>query len=515
MRRIVRIVCLNHIENERTSVTSRTAIGATWMVAWRMVTRGLGLISTLILARLLVPADFGLVAFATSFAAAIDSLSELGLQAALVRKPDNDRSLYDTAFTMQAIRGLVTGAILAMGAWVSSTWLGDERLMPMLMVLAAVAAVAGFDNIAVVKFQRELRFDLEFRLLFVPRVLQFVIATGAAFTLRSYWALIIGVVVGRLSRLVMTYWVQPHRPRLTLSRWRELAGFSFWSWASSMAYMIWNRCDAFVLGPVLGMGQLGIFMLSMEIGLLPTSELVDPAARALYAGVAAAQNRGTDPITLALPLMAMLLMLVVPIGLGISATSGYVVAALLGPTWAIGRPVIAMFALLSMITPVTFVAATVLNAAGHVRQNFVAVAGSAALRVFAVCAVSSYRRLDWAALTICGVVAMEGLIFLVQLSRRGRLRWGEVLPSVCRTASSCAAMAGFLWATGLGWQEVEMPSLAALPIGGAIGLGCILGSISLQVVFWICVGRPRGPEATLIGIASDFATKVQLRVRLT
>ena len=88
------------------SVASRTVIGATWMIAWRMATRSLGLISTLVLARLLVPSDFGLVAIATTFAAAIDSLSELGLQAALVRQPDDDPSLYDTAFTMQAIRGL-------------------------------------------------------------------------------------------------------------------------------------------------------------------------------------------------------------------------------------------------------------------------------------------------------------------------------------------------------------------------------------------------------------------------
>ncbi|MDQ2763908.1 MAG: oligosaccharide flippase family protein, partial [Pseudomonadota bacterium] len=208
---------------EANSVTSRTAIGASWMIAWRFVTRGLGFVSTLILARLLVPADFGIVAVASAFAAGIDALSELGLQAALVRQADDDQTLYDTAFTLQAIRGLITGMILAAGAWSAGNLFRDPRLTPVLFVLAGVAAIGGLDNIAVVRFQRELRFDMEFRLLFVPRVLQFTTATIAAFTLRSYWALIIGIIVGRLSRTSVTYLIQPHRPRLSLSRWRDLA----------------------------------------------------------------------------------------------------------------------------------------------------------------------------------------------------------------------------------------------------------------------------------------------------
>ena len=496
-------------------MTSRTAVGVTWMIAWRIVTRGLGLISTLILARLLVPADFGLVAFAASFAAAVDSLSELGLQAALVRQSDNDASLYDTAFTMQAIRGLVTGAVVALIAWGASALLGDPRLLPILLVLAAVAAAAGLENIAVVRFQRELRFDMEFRLLFVPRVLQFIMATGAAVLLRSYWAMVIGIVAGRIVRLIMTYLIQPHRPRLTLARWRDLAGFSFWSWVSSLAYMIWNRCDAFVLGPALGMGQLGIFMLSMEIGLLPTSELVDPAARALYAGVAAAQHRGTDPVGLALPLMAALMMLVVPVGLGISATSGYLVAGLLGPTWLVGAPVIAIFAMLTVITPIPFICATVLNAAGHVRDSFWAVAGAALVRVGAVFAVAGYHRLDLAAMAICVVVVVEAVLFVVQLRRHGQLDWREIVPGVFRTSAACGVVAALLWLSGLGWQRVDMSSVEALLIGGSIGLACIIACIGLQMAFWALAGRPRGPEATLSGIALDFAVRMQQRAGVT
>ena len=51
------------------SLTRKTVIGTAWLLLWRVVTRSLGLVSTLVLARLLVPADFGLVAMATTFSA--------------------------------------------------------------------------------------------------------------------------------------------------------------------------------------------------------------------------------------------------------------------------------------------------------------------------------------------------------------------------------------------------------------------------------------------------------------
>ena len=60
------------------------------------------MISTLILARVLVPSDFGIVAMATTFSDIIDSLSQIGVQDALVRRADNNRDLFDTAFTLQA-----------------------------------------------------------------------------------------------------------------------------------------------------------------------------------------------------------------------------------------------------------------------------------------------------------------------------------------------------------------------------------------------------------------------------
>src|SRR6185312_14304732 len=88
------------------SVLARTIRGAGWVIAWRLGVRALGLISTLILVRLLAPADFGLLALAASFAQTVDGMMTLGTEEAVIRQPAPDRNVYDTAWTMNVIRGL-------------------------------------------------------------------------------------------------------------------------------------------------------------------------------------------------------------------------------------------------------------------------------------------------------------------------------------------------------------------------------------------------------------------------
>ena len=76
------------------SITRRLIAGTGWAMGWRMLSRSLGFVSMLILARVLVPADFGIVAVATSISASIDALSQLGVRDALVRLPDERTEYY-------------------------------------------------------------------------------------------------------------------------------------------------------------------------------------------------------------------------------------------------------------------------------------------------------------------------------------------------------------------------------------------------------------------------------------
>src|SRR2546430_14428093 len=131
---------------ESKSVSSQMATGAAWMVLLKLIDRCIRLISPVVLPRLLVPADFGLIALATSLIAMLEVLGAFGLDTALIQQPAAGRPQFDTVWTFNVLFGLGMGLVVA-GLAAPTAWLyGDHRLVAVLAVLAAPAANHGFEN---------------------------------------------------------------------------------------------------------------------------------------------------------------------------------------------------------------------------------------------------------------------------------------------------------------------------------------------------------------------------------
>src|SRR5579871_4932278 len=108
-------------------IRSRTAAGATILVASRLITRCIDLGTLVILGRLLSPADFGVVAIAMSVIAIVEAIMELPLGLALVALPTRTEEHYATAFTLQLVRGLLLAVILLALAWPIARIYNDPR----------------------------------------------------------------------------------------------------------------------------------------------------------------------------------------------------------------------------------------------------------------------------------------------------------------------------------------------------------------------------------------------------
>ena len=494
------------------SIAQLAAIGAGWLIAWRMMTRMLGLVSTLVLARLLVPGDFGLIAMATTFVAAVDSLSAMGIQDALVRRETNDRHMLNTAFTLQLLRALLTALVIFAAAIPVSQWFGEPRLLPIMLILGGVSAVGGLENIGVAEFRHGLRFDKEFRLLFMPRISSVVVTIGCAVVFRSYWALLAGVLTAKLLRLIMTYVAHPFRPRLSLRCWRDLVGFSFWSWASSLAYLIWDRVDLFIYGPILGTTTLGIYLLAEEIAVLPVTELVVPAAAALFAAVARAQDRGQDSIAMAVPIALTLALVTIPLAIGISATSGYAVASLLGPKWQAARPLISIFSVICVFAPFGFVSTTILVARGYVRRAFFGIVLASATKLVVLSIMSSVTtRPELFAYAGLGLTALQAVYFHLQLNSAQRIDLAPMVRPTMRLLAAALATVTVLFLTGLGWQPTDLSGVAALAVGIALGLATLVFFGAVQIAMWWLHGWPAGPESRLLETVRPVLVHLRLR----
>ena len=224
------------------------ARGAAWMVLFRLFDRSVGIVSTAVLARLLIPADFGLVAMAMSVIAVIESITAFSFDIALIQKQDPQREHYDTAWTLNLLATAAGASITMLLAYPAATYYGDPRLAPVMLAIGAAWLVSGFANVGTVDFRRNLDFATEFRMLAIRRVITFVATMGAAWLFKSYWALIIGTAAGRISGLALSYAMHPFRPRLSLKYTRELLSFSGWILLSSLAGVLLSRVPHFFIG---------------------------------------------------------------------------------------------------------------------------------------------------------------------------------------------------------------------------------------------------------------------------
>jgi O-antigen/teichoic acid export membrane protein len=499
-------------EGGQDMLASKTVIGAVWLLAWRFISRGIGMISTLILARVLVPSDFGIVAMATTFSTMLDTLSQIGVQDALVRRADNNRDLFDTAFTLQVGRGILTLIILSASGPVASWWFGEPRLVPLMMALGGIAFISSLENVGIVEFRRGMRYSMVFSLLTIPRVLSVLFAISAALILKSYWALLIGMASSVTIRTVTTYIAHPFRPRFSLAGWRHLAGFSFWIWAACIVGILWDRIDVFVLGPIFGSALLGLYVIALELASLPMTEIVSPVSDALFAGFSRARTSTSSSAHHAPVVAVMLVMVIAPITITISCASGYVVAALLGPHWSAAAPLISILAWLCLFSPLSNVCNTVLVANGHVMRGFVgkAIATAVKLAVLLI-AASMTKRLDAVAAAVTGCVALESCAYLLLMSDLPDVRLRTMMAPISRAIAAGLLTVLVLHQLGWAWQSVTMPSPQAMFYGAAIGLS----AASLYAVFvallWLAAGRPAGPETRFLELAGNFIRPLMLR----
>jgi O-antigen/teichoic acid export membrane protein len=164
--------------------------GGLWIFGLKILTKGLGLIRTVVLARLLSPSDFGLFGIALLSISIIENFSQTGIQAALVRKKNDIASYLNTAWTITALRGIVLFMILFAVAPVIAKFFNSQQATAVIRVIAVSTLFSGFKNIGLVYFQRELEFRKQFTYELSGVLADVVIAIVLAFVLQSVWALV-------------------------------------------------------------------------------------------------------------------------------------------------------------------------------------------------------------------------------------------------------------------------------------------------------------------------------------
>jgi len=499
---------MSEAQSAASSVLLKTAQGTGWMIGWRIATRLLGMISTLTLVRLLLPADFGLVALSTSFQQSIEAFVILGVEDAVVREKAPTRDVYDTGFTLNVLRSILTAVIVLALAVPAGRFFAEPRLGNILIALAAGTLVEGFTNIGIVDFRRDFAFNKEFQLWLLPRLIGIGLTLASAFTWRSYWALVIGILASRILRVVFSYHMHPHRPRFTLRAWRRLISYSTWSWALNLVGLVRDRSDAILIGRMLGPTQVGIYSVGAEVAALPTTELIEPFGRVAFSGFAAARDAEMAPAEAYLRLIAAMSLLTLPAAAGIALVADPLVNLAFGTLWASAVPLIQILALAGVPMVFGVIGATLFAVHALLPQIFSIGLGSVLLRVALLIVFIDRFGLYGAAIAAAIAICVEQSLYVALTMRQIALKLAELVNVTWRVLLATAAMAAVLLRTGL-TEHAAGASPAALT--HQLALGVAVGAAVYATVLltaWLAAGRPPGAETDLLAFARRMLSRL-------
>jgi lipopolysaccharide exporter len=467
--------------------------GSIWAMALRWSVRLTGLVSTVILARLLTPADFGLVTIASLIIGIVEVFSQSGPYAALTRHPNPTREHYDSAWTVALLLGVGASLITWASIPFTTAYFHEPRAAAVVAILAVRTMLVGAVNIGIVNFRRNLEFDKQFRYNLYPTLISFTVTICAAFTLRNYWALVIGIITQLASTTVLSYVMDPYRPRICFSKVREIWSFSAWILLRNIGEFAGNQFDKFAIGGFAGAAGMGRYYVAQDIATSPTQELVMPMTTVLLPVMAKVQDdkRALRDLYLAVVYWSALICFATSIGVALVAQD--MATLVLGPKWTDVAVLMPWFAL-SGVAAISYTATAALDTIGQpkISTKFQWI-WLAVLSLSIVIVARFDPSLQSIAITrlVVSVVMMPVIFFA--MSRAMGIPFREFAVTIWRPAVSGLVMAIAVLALNSELHFTGPPRLFLdVALGAATYGGCIM-------LLWVYVGRPSGPEAEIYG----------------
>jgi lipopolysaccharide exporter len=488
------------------TVGTEVARSAGWTVAMRIADRAIGFISMLVLARLLVPADFGLVAMATSVIALLDALTAFGVEAAVIQRQTAERRLLDTAWTLNALIGVTNAVLLLALIPVAQGFFNEPRLGPVMMVLAAASVTIGLRNVGMVLFEQQLQFRRIFALTLLKKLAGFSVTLSVALIYRSYWALVLGSFASAVAEVLFSYVLSRYRPRFALSAWRDIFSFSRWLYASNVLGFVNGRGTNFIAGRLAGPGTLGTMNMAYELGALPTSELVMPVYRALFPGCARLKDKPAELRSMIRSVIALMMLLVAPAAAGIVALAEPIVMVLLGARWLDVIPLLQVFGLVGAIT--AFGAPISALTFGMGRADIPAKLGL--LHALIALPAFGFLLMELGIVPAAmGLLAASAVVVVAGLWLGTRLLGGLVSGlwrDLWRPLAAAAVMAiAVANAAGHGWSPASPWPIQFATLLLLMALGAAVYAATLYVL-WVSLGRPTGPENQALASVQGWLT---------
>ena len=338
------------------SLNTKVKTATKWSTVTELAAKLVTPITSMVLARLLTPDAFGVVATLTMIISFAEIFTDAGFQKYLVQHEfcdaqDRDEST-NVAFWSNLVMSLFIWGIIAIFADPLAALVGNPGLGHVLIVACVSIPLAAFSSIQMALYKRDLDFKTLFKVRIVSTLVPLLVTVPLAFWLRSYWALVIGTITVNVVNAVLLTVFSKWKPRLfySLDKLKEMLSFTIWSMIEAISIWLTSYVDVFIVGTILSQYYLGLYKTSSALVGQIMGLVTAITTPILFSALSRLQNDEEEFKFLFFRFQKMVGLLVIPMGMGVFIFNDLVTEVMLGSQWTEASGFVGLWGLTSSVT---------------------------------------------------------------------------------------------------------------------------------------------------------------------
>ena len=349
------------------NLKAKTAKGVGWGFADNILGLGITAAANIILARILSPADFGIIGMTAIFMTLSTSLVDSGFTGALTRKKDAVKADFDTVFYFNLAVSCLLYAVLFFCSPFIARFFREPILIPVIRILGISLIINAFGIVQKIILVRRIDFRTQAWISLVSSFAAAVAAVAMAFYGFGVWSLVV-LQVGKLAVNTILLWsVSKWHPGLCFSRksFRDMFSFGGRLLITSIISTIWSEMYSFIIGKMYSSSVLGQYSRADKVKNMVTSNVSSVMQKVSYPVLASIQNEGERQINVYRKVLKTTVLISFTAVFGVWAVAGPFILTVFGDQWlpAVGYLRIMCFS--GLFLPLMMCSANVINADGR------------------------------------------------------------------------------------------------------------------------------------------------------
>ncbi len=439
----------NLIVNEiMENLRDRTLSGIGWSGIAHIVRQLLLFVVSVILARLLSPREFGLIAMVIVFTGFAELFGDMGLGAALIQKLNLKRSHLSSVFWVNLITGVaLTGIVIAVAPLIASFY-GEPALKPLAMVIAFNFLIGSFKVVQNALLQKEMNFRKIAMVEISAALIAGAIAVTMALTGFGVWSLVAQSILLTTISVIVLWFISPWRPDLSwnFKALKELLGFS----SNLLGFNVLNywvrNLDNLLIGKFIGSSPLGIYSRAYSLMLLPVTQISHVVSRVMFPALSSIQKDIVKVKRIYLRSTRIIALVTFPMMAGLFVLAEPFILTVLGSKWGEVIPILRLFCITGMGQSIGTTVGWIYTSQGRTDIQFKWGICSGIVR-----AIAFIIGLRWGILGVATAYVLSGYVILWYPAwaipgRLINLKFSEMLKNISGTFFCAIAMSAVMWA---------------------------------------------------------------------